>query len=137
MAKVKGKGTVIQHTISMSLTAIAQVKSIEISGTASQTWDSTALDTAVWKTKDQTGFSEPGEVSAELWFDPALAGHQFITDLIAAPADNAMKIIYADTGLTQQSFTVAGAEFGVTVELDDGLSAEVTYTIDGDPGFPT
>lgn len=137
MAKVKCKGTKLQHTVSMSLVDIAQLLSIEHSGSASETFDSTTLDGGVDKTYDQTGYSEPGEVSAELFYDPALAGHQAITDLIAAPADNAMKIIYADTGLTNQSFTAAGVEFGVTVDMGDGLKAEVTYKVDGSPGWPT
>ena len=137
MAKIKGKGTVIQHTISAALTAIAQCLSIEHSGSASQTFDSTTLDGSVYKTYDQTGYSEPGEVSVELFYDPALAGHQFITDLIAAPADNAMKIIYADGANTQQSFTASGVEFGMSVAMDDGVKGNVTYTVDGDPGWPT
>lgn len=137
MAKVAGKGTVIKHTISASLTAIAQVTSIEISGTQSETWDSTTLDGGVFKTYDQTGYAEPGTASLELLFDPALAGHQFITDTIRAPADNAMQITYADSGNTTQSFTAAGITFGATVAMDDGLKGTAEYQIDGDPGWPT
>lgn len=137
MAKVKCKGTVLQHTVSASLAAIAQVTSIEVSGAESETWDSSALDTGVYKTYDQTGYSEPGEVSAELFYDPALAGHQAITDLMDAPADNAMKIIYADSGVSEQPFTSAGVAFGVTVAMDNGLVGSVTYKIDGAPGWKT
>lgn len=137
MAKVKCKGTKLQHTISASLADIAQLISIEHSGAASETYDSTTLEGTVYKTYDQTGYSEGGSVTAELFYDPALVGHQAITDLIAAPADNAMKIIYADSGTTNQSFTAAGVEFGVTVAMDDGLKGSVTYKVDGDPGWPT
>lgn len=137
MAKVVGKGTVVQHTISMALTAIAQGLSVEHSGSESLTYDSTTLDGGVYKTYDQTGYSEPGTVSMELFYDPALAGHQAITDLITTPADNAMKIIYADTGTTEQAFTAAGVAFGVTVAMDDGLKGSVTYQVDGSPGWPT
>lgn len=137
MAKVPCKGTVIQHTISMALTAIAQATSIELSGAESETWDSTTLDGGVYKTYDATGYSEPGECSVELFYDPALAGHQAITDLMDSPADNAMKIIYADTGASEQSFTAAGYGFGVTVAMDNGLVGSVTYKIDGDPGWLT
>lgn len=137
MAKVKCKGTKLQHTVSMSLTDIAQLTSIEVSGAESETWDSTCLDSSVYKTYDQTGYAEPGEVTAELFYDPALAGHQAITDLMDAPADNAMKIIYADTGASEQSFTAAGVGFGVTVAMDNGLVGSVTYKIDGAPGWKT
>lgn len=89
----------------------------------------------MYHTYDQTGYSEPGQVSLELFYDPALAGHQFITDNIAAPADNAMKIIYSDS--TEQAFTAAGVQFGMTVAMDDGLKGNATYQIDGDPGWKT
>lgn len=137
MAVVKCKGTKLQHTVSMSLADIAQLISISHSGSASETFKSTTLDGAVHHTYAQTGYSEGGSVSAELFYDPALAGHQAITDLQAAPADNAMKIIYADSGPSEQSFTSAGVEFGVTVAMDDGLKGSVTYKVDGDPGWKT
>jgi hypothetical protein len=137
MAKVKCKGTKLQHTVSASLVDIAQIITFSHSGSGSETYESTALDTGVFKTFDQTGYSNPGEISGELFYDPALAGHQSITDLIAAPADNAMKIIYADSGASEQPFTAAGVQFGTTVEMNDGLKGSFTYTVDGDPGWKT
>ena len=137
MAKVACKGTVIKHTISAVLTAIAQALSIEVQGSQSTTWDSTTLDGGTYKTYDPTGYAEPGTCSMELFYDPALAGHQFITDTQRTPADNAMQITYADSGSTTQSFTQAGVSFGVTVAMEDGLKGSVEYQIDGDPGWPT
>jgi len=137
MAIVKCKGTKLQHTVSASLVDIAQILSIEHSGSGSETFDSTTLDGGVYKTFAPTGYSNPGQVSAEIFYDPALAGHQAVTDLIATPATNAMKIIYADTAATNQSFTSAGVEFGATVAMDDGLKASLTYTVTGDPGWPS
>ncbi|NBW11012.1 MAG: hypothetical protein EBR82_23575 [Caulobacteraceae bacterium] len=137
MAYVKGKGTIVKHTIASTLTAIAQVMSVSLSGAASQTFDTTSLDTGVFKTKAETGYSEPGTCELELFFDPALSGHQFITDLIASPATNAMQITYANSGSTTQSFTACGVEVGVTVAMDDGVKMKVTYQITGDPGYPT
>jgi hypothetical protein len=116
---------------------IAQLLSIEHSGSGSETFESTTLDGSTYKTFAPTGYSNPGEVSAELFYDPALAGHQAITDLIATPATNAMKLIYADTAATNQSFTSAGVQFGATVDMGDGLKGSVTYTVTGDPGWPT
>jgi hypothetical protein len=137
MAKVKCKGTVWKTTQSMSLTAIAQVISMEMSGSEAETFDSTTLDGGVFKTYDHTGYAEGGEFSAELFYDPALAGHQSITDLIATPADNAMQIAYADTAVTTQSFGGAGVGFGATVDMGDGLKGKVKVKVDGDPGWPT
>jgi hypothetical protein len=137
MAIVKCKGTKLQHTVSASLVDIAQVLSIEHSGSGSETFESTTLDGGVFKTFAPTGYSNPGTVSAEIFYDPALVGHQAITDLIATPATNAMKLIYADTAATNQSFTSAGVEFGNTVDMADGLKGSITYTVTGDPGWPT
>ena len=137
MAIVKCKGTKLQHTVSASLVDIAQILSIEHSGSGSETFESTTLDGGVYKTFAPTGYSNPGQVSAEIFYDPALAGHQAVTDLIATPATNAMKIIYADTAATNQSFTSAGVEFGATVAMDDGLKASLTYTVTGHPGWPS
>jgi hypothetical protein len=137
MSIVKCKGTKLQHTVSASLVDIAQILSIEHSGSGSETFESTTLDGGVYKTFAPTGYSNPGQVSAEIFYDPALVGHQAITDLIAAPATNAMKLIYADTAATNQSFTSAGVEFGATVAMDDGLKGSITYTVSGDPGWPT
>lgn len=137
MAIVKCKGTKLQQTVSAALADIAQLLSIEHSGSGSITFDSTTLDGGVFKTVALAGYSNPGTVAAELFFDPALAGHQAITDNITTPATNAMKIIYADTAATNQAFTAAGVEFGVTVAMEDGLKASVTYTVSGDPGWPT
>ena len=137
MAIVKCKGTKLQQTVSASLVDIANLLSIEHSGSGSITFDSTTLDGGTYKTAAQTGYSNPGTVAAELFYDPALVGHQAITDLIATPANNAMKIIYADTAATNQAFTSAGVEFGLTVAMEDGLKGSVTYTVTGDPGWST
>jgi hypothetical protein len=89
LAIVKCKGTKLQHTVAASLVDIAQLLSIEHSGSGSETFESSTLDGSTYKTFAPTGYSNPGEVSAELFYDPALAGHQAITDLIATPATNA------------------------------------------------
>lgn len=135
MSKMVGKGTKLQQTIAMSLVDIAQLLSITHSGSAALWFDSTTLDGGVFKTKDHTGFAEGGSVAFELFYDAALSGHQALTDRITTPADNAMKIIYSNA--TEQSFTGAGMEFGNTIVMDDGVKANATVQVDGDPGWST
>ena len=138
MAKVPGKGTVIEHTISAALTPIAQVLSIEESGGESETYQSSALDLAgAHHEYTPTGYSQPGTLQMELYFDPALAGHQFIASLIKTPALNAMNLKYADAGTTAKPFTSAGVALGQTIAMDDGVRASVTHQITGDPGWPS
>jgi hypothetical protein len=137
MAKAPGKATIFKMTISMSLTAVAQLTDLELSGCEAETYDSTTLDGGVYKTYDHTGYSEPGEASFGLFYDPALSGHQFITDQIDTPADNACQITYANSGSTTQAFTGAGWKFAVNVAMNDGLKATAGCKIDGAAGWPT
>lgn len=138
MAVVKCKGTVLQQELAMTYTAVAQVISVEQSGAESETFDSTTLDTSgSGKTYAQTGYTEPGSVSGELFYDPALAGHQAITDLLTTPADQNWKIIYADSGTTEYPFTSAGVGFDVSVDMNDGLKGSFNFKLDGLGTWPT
>lgn len=138
MAIVKCKGTVLQQEIAMTYTAVAQMISMEQSGAESETFESTTLDTSgAGKTYAQTGYAEPGTVSAELFYDPALAGHQAITDLISTPADQNWKVIFADSGTTEYPFTGAGVGFDFSVEMGDGLKGSLSIQLDGLGTWPT
>lgn len=137
MAKVKCKGMVLSHTVGTSLAAIAQIVDFQESGAEVQVYDSTTLDGSVFKTYDVTGYSEPGEISGTLFYDPALAGHQNITDIIAAPATNVGKVTFADSGSTTKSFTAVGHAFGYVAAMNDGLKGNFKVKLTGDPGWPT
>lgn len=138
MAKVVSKGTVLQQELSMVFTAVAQITSIEHSGAESETYDATTLDTSgSGKEYEPTGYTEPGSVSCELFYDPALAGHQAITDLLTTPAAQNWKIIYADTGTTEYPFTGAGVGFDVSAQMNDGLKGSMSIKLDGLGTWPT
>ena len=138
MAIVKCKGTVLQQEISSAFTAVAQVTSLDHSGTESETFESTSLDTSgAGKTYSQTGYTEPGTLSGELFYDPALAGHQAMTDLLTTPADQNWKVIFADTATTEYPFTGAGIGFDFTVDMSDGLKASFSVQLDGLGTWPT
>jgi len=135
MAKVPCKGTTLKQTIASVLTAVAQVISLELSGSESETYESRTLDGGVYIPYDQTGYSEGGEVAGELFYDPALAGHIALRTLIKTPAKNAMNVTYADVGATVQAFTVAGVGLGITVDMASGLKGKFKLKIDGDAGW--
>lgn len=137
MAKVKSKGIVLNHTVGTSSVALAQIINFEESGAESLTYDSTTLDGGVFKTYDVTGYSEPGELSGTLFYDPALAGHQNITDIIATPATNAMSVSFPNAATTTKAFTAAGAAFGYAAEMNNGLVGTFKYKLTGDPGYPS
>lgn len=138
MAKIKCKGTVLSQEIATVMTAVAQITSLDISGTESETYDSTTLDVSdAYKTYDPTGYTEPGTLDFELFYDPALSGHHAVTDLLSTPALCDWQVKYADTGATTQDVTSAGLSFGVTVAMDDGLKGSASLKLTGDPNFAT
>lgn len=138
MAKIKCKGTKLQQELAMTLTDVAQVISLEVSGAESETYDATALDTTgAGKEYAATGYSEGGSVSGELFYDPALAGHQAITDLITTPAEQDWSITFADSAPTSMPFTGAGIGFDISVDMNDGLKASFSIKLDQLATYPT
>lgn len=136
MAKIVSKGTVIKQTISMSLTAVAQVISLSHSGAEVETYDATTLDTSgSGKEYSNTGYVEGGSVDLELFYDPALSGHQAITDDVTTPAERAWEITFSDT--TAAAFTVAGVGFGFDIDMSDATKGSVSLKLDQLMTYPT
>ena len=135
---MKCKGTVLQQEIASVFTAVAQIISMELTGVESETFDETTLDTVgAGKEYGQTGYAEGGSLDFEYFLDPALAGHQAITDLVTTPADNNWQLIFADKGAKELPFTSAGVGFGLTVAMNDGLKGSGSLKLTGLPTFPT
>jgi hypothetical protein len=131
MAKIKVKGTVIKQDIADTLTAIAQVIEFSASGAESEHYDATTLDTAgAGKEYSQTGYSEGGTFDFSIFLDPALAGHQALTDDITTPAERDYSITFADTAPTTWTFSAAGIGIGITGAMNDGLKADISLKLD-------
>lgn len=138
MAVIVCKGTVLELTIVATPTAIPNLISLDHSGAESEFFDSTALDTsAAYRTSANTGYSKPGTLSAELFYDPGSATHQAITDLITTPAASVWALTFADSGTTTQDLTVSGVKFGSTVAMDDGLKGSIELQLSATPDFAT
>ena len=145
MAKLKVKGTALQQASGTTYTAIAQVVSFGVSGMETETYDSRTLDSGAGVPYDGTRYVERGSVTFVLFYDPALSGHQEITDLVTsahllttgAANDVNWKIVFADTSSTELLFTSSGIGFEVTGEASDGLRGSVTLKCDGVPTLPT
>jgi hypothetical protein len=137
MAKIKCKGTVLQQTLATVLTPVAQI--IDLSGPDME------AETAECDTLDNsdagipymsTGRTEGGSLSGNMFFDPALAGHTNILDLLTTPQSETWKLIFADTGTSEWDITGVGFSFSPTVALADGLKASFAIKLDGLPTFP-
>ena len=145
MAKLKVKGTVIEQAPGTTYTAIAQVTGFTISAIETETYDSRTLDGTAGVEYDPTGYVEGGSVTFDLLYDPALAGHQAITDLAVAahmttsglPNDVNWKVKFANTSSTELTFVSSGIGVDITGEASDGLRASITLKCDGCPVLPT
>jgi hypothetical protein len=133
MAKLKGKGTVLQQTISSTLTDIAQLTDIDLSGEGTSGWDSTTLDGGVYETEDLTGYANGGTVKVGLLFDPALAGHQALVTTISTPATCVYKLKYSDSGPSTLTYTAASAGLDQKIVMKDGLRGTFTMKRTGAP----
>lgn len=135
------KGTVLQMDVAASLAAIAEVLSISLSGAKNQTFDYTNLSqSASGEARLASGFTTPPDIAAELFWVPTNSGHQAITDHLTTPitvAANQLdgKIIYSDA--TELPFKIAGIEVGQTWAMNDGVKANVGFTLNGNPTWPT
>lgn len=137
MAKVKTKGTVIRQTISSVLTAVAQIIEFSHDGAVTETFDATCMDTSgAGREYAPTGLAEGGSFAFTIFYDPALAGHQAITDLITTPATCIWDIAFT-SAVTQYAWTSAGVGFSFTGVLNDGLKADVDLKITGLLAYPT
>lgn len=134
MAKVKGKGTAIKVDISSVMTAISQVISITPPAIASLDYDSTTLDTSgAGKERELTGYAESDAFSAELFWDPALAVHDFLYDSINTPVETTWNMVFVDSGDAELDWTTTGLKFAPVVAMNDGLKATVTGEVDQIP----
>lgn len=131
MSKIRTKGTALKMEIGTVFTAIAQVISLDGPEADAQTTEVDTLDNATAGIPYMsTGRTEPGEISGELFFDPVLAGHRALTDLLTTPAEQHYKLVFADALSTEWPFTGAGLKGpGPKVALGDGLKASFSVKL--------
>ena len=145
MAKLKVKGTVIEQASGTTYAAVAQVTGFSISGIETETYDSRTLDGTAGVEYDPTGYVEGGSVTFDLLYDPALSGHQAITDLAVAahlttnglPNDVNWKVKFANTASTELTFVSSGISVDITGDATDGLRSSITLKCDGCPVLPS
>ena len=78
-----------------------------------------------------------GSCGFEFFYDPALAGHKALTELIRVPQDEDWRITFADDDASTWSFTGAGFTLGGTVALNSGLKGSAKIKLDGIPTYPS
>ena len=133
MAKdVVGKGTRLQCEIGTALVDVAQIYEITPPNAEVEMFDATTLDSSDgWKEHYSTGFTEPGELSFSVFFDPALAGHDDLRQLLTTRDVKNWNLIYTDGSATEDAFTGTLTKFDPTVVMNDGVKATINVKLTG------
>ena len=138
MAYVLSKGSILEQKISGTFTAVAQVETISLSGAESETAEYRPLDApTAGVIKRPNGWATGGTVTAGLIYDPALSGHQSISDLVGTPAVCDWRLKHADGSQTPTTWTSGGVGFDEDINGTTGVKATVRMTVDGLVAFPT
>lgn len=140
MVVIASRGSVFSLEIGTVFTPIAQCLSIEGPEAETETTEADYLDNAsAGIPKISTERTEPGSVSLDLFFDPILASHQALTDLLTAPSGFPVsaKITWSDAATTEWPFDIAGVSFGPSAGLSDPLKAGVKLTLADLVTYPT
>ena len=131
--KIKSKGTALLMDISSTYTAIPQLLSINISGEATTTYDSTTLDGPVHMTNDPTGYTTAPTIAAEGFYDPDDAVITAYEGLLSAPVATNFKITYVDTTPTSVIYACTGFGLDKTVTPADGVKCSYNLQTSGTP----
>jgi len=145
MAVLKCKGTALQIASGTTYSSVAQITQMGVNGVQTETTEVRTLDGSVGIPYIATGYTEGGNVTFDLLYDPALTGHKTINSLITsghllttgAQNTQAWKVVFANTSSTEMAFTSAGAGIDITVDPANALRASLSLKVDGIPALPT
>lgn len=136
MTVIVSKGSKLQHEIASTLTDIAQIISIDGPDAEVETFEADHLgNTNPGIPMKPTGRVAGGSVGFEMFFDPALAGHQDLTDQLLTPAVTNWATVFSDA--TAWPFAGTLKSLAPAVDLADGLKASGEIELDGLVTYPT
>lgn len=134
MTRKVSKGCVVKQEIATVFTTIAHGLKIDGPEAESETFAGRTLDGSVGIPYDPTGYSEGGSLKLECFFDPSLAGHKAQLALITAPAKCNHKLVFSDA--TEWPYVAAGVKVGPSIDMADGIKANIEHKLDGLVTYP-
>ncbi len=130
--KVTSKGATFYTSISNVATAVGAVDTINAPDAEVEDVDITALDSGVGREHSPSGYTEGGQCTGSLFFDPANATHKAMTALLAAPSlQTGWKIVWSDAGSTAWTFTGILKKFTPKAAVGDFLKADWAVQLSG------
>lgn len=137
MAKLKGKGSIMQLEVASVFTDITQLLSIDCPVPEVETYDSTCLETTgPGREPAPTGYATSGECGFEMFFDPALTIHKTLLGLLASPAVKNWKLKFSDSGPTVWPFAGILKKLGPKIVMNEGVKASGNIELVGLPTYP-
>jgi hypothetical protein len=112
---------------------MAAQQSIDISGEASETNDTTTLDGGAYKTKDPTGYVEPPTIKLSGLHDPTIPTYTNFAGLVSAPVATNFKITYTDTAATSAIYSGVGFAIDKKISPEKHITADITIVTSGAP----
>lgn len=132
--KVKSKGTALLMSISSVYTAIPLLKSISVSGAASETFDARTLDqSGTYGLFQPNGFTSAPTIAADGFRDPDDTTQQAFIALLLTPVETNFKVTYTDGTPLSEVYAGAGFGFDTTAAMADGLACSYSIQTSGDP----
>lgn len=132
--KVKSKGTALLMSISSVYTAIPLLKSISVSGAASETFDARTLDqSGTYGLFQPNGFTSAPTIAADGFRDPDDTTQQAFIALLLTPVETNFKVTYTDGSPLSEVYAGAGFGFDTTAAMADGLACSYSIQTSGDP----
>jgi hypothetical protein len=139
MAKVPGKGTILSHGVAGSpivYTAITQRASIDGPDATVGTAKTTDLDSVAEEYRPT--LPDGGELSMEIWYDPAGTTHKLLTTFQVTPSVELWQLTFADTGVSKIPFSGILTGFKPAGMNPDGyLTASIKIKSTGGLTWPT
>jgi len=135
MPKYAAYGAKLQYDADTTPTDLAYIRDLGGPTFSSDTVDVTTHDSPNGLREFIVSLRSGGEISLDLVFDPANAGHVKLTTEWQAATSDTYRIVMTDSGATEWEFDAFVTGFDMSQPADGELSASVTLTITGDINF--
>lgn len=134
MAGIDGFGTILKRGDGEAVeafTAIANLTTVEDGGRTRNTIDVTAHDSPNQYMEFVGGLIDPGEVTVDINYDPAV--HDTLEADLEDTDPRNYQIVFPDPAETTFSFAAVMTGFSKSAPYDDKLSGSLTFKVSGKP----
>lgn len=129
--KIAATGTQLQVFVAAAWHAVGSIRSLSGPGFEVDTVDVTTHDSPGAVEEIIPTILRPGEVEAEMLFDPADADHELLLSRMETKALASYRMVFPDVAATTWEFDAYVIGFELESPHDDAFSATVTFKTTG------